>query len=381
MCPGCGYTKITGGFCLERQPVVMNYRFRNSADSRRVPRRDIDLAQCGSCGLVFNRTFEADVVPYDENYENRQSFSTAFQSHLKELADAIIKRSQLEGGRVLEVGCGKGDFLRLICEKANATGIGYDTTYEGPRTSLGGRVRFYKRYVSAVDIKTESDGIICRHVVEHISAIGVFLRELHAIALASGNPLVVIETPSLEWIVENRCFLDLFYEHCNYFTMPCLAYLCRQAGFVIKRHSRVFSGQYQMLEMRPGKKPARKMVAPGIDKGASLKKFPKVMSCGRQEVEKLLLGAGASNGWAVWGAGGKGVALINQLTIEHPKFVVDSNPAKQGCVIPGTGVPIIAPSDIRLGGISVILVVNPNYLAEIKALLCKRGFTNTVLSL
>ena len=380
-CTGCGFTKLYSGFCLKQQPVVMNYRFRTAADSRRIARRDVELAQCKSCGLVFNKTFEADAVPYDENYENRQSFSAAFQSHLNTLADVIIKRGNLKGGRVLEVGCGKGDFLRLVCEKANAAGVGYDTTYEGSRTSQSGRIRFHQRYVYSADIKAESDVIICRHVVEHIPAIGSFLRELHAIALASGNPLVVIETPSLEWIVENGCFLDLFYEHCNYFSMRCLAYLCRQAGFVIKRHTRVFSSQYQMLELRLSKKWPRKLAAPGIDRGASLRNFPKVMLRGQKQVEKMLLDAGSSRGWAVWGAGGKGVALINQLTIEPPKFVVDSNPAKQGCVIPGTSVPIISPEDSRLLQVPVVLVVNPNYLDEIKTLLCKRGFTNTLLSL
>jgi len=359
----------------------MNYRFLTAADSHKVPRRDVDLAQCKSCGLIFNRTFEADAIPYDENYENRQSFSMAFQNHVNQLAEKIIERGKLKGGRVLEVGCGKGDFLKLVCNKANAKGLGYDTTYEGPDKSQKGNVRFIKRYVYASDIKSPSDGIICRHVVEHISEIGNFLKELHAIAQASRNPLVLIETPSLEWIVENGCFLDLFYEHCNYFTMPCLSHLCRLAGFSVKRHVRVFSGQYQLIELRTARSTKRKLTAPGISEKTSLKRFPKVMLQSRRAVQKALLKAGSSKGWAVWGAGGKGVALINQLTISSPKFVIDSNPAKQGCVIPGTSITVIAPDDARVLQIPVILVVNPNYLDEIKTLLWKKGFSNTIISL
>ena len=53
-------------------------------------------------------------------------------------------------------------------------------------------------------------------------------------------------------------------------------------------------------------------------------------------------------GWAIWGAGAKSVALANRLRDMQPTFVVDTNPAKQGCIIPATRIPIIAPEDPRV---------------------------------
>ena len=85
-------------------------------------------------------------------------------------------------------------------------------------------------------------------------------------------------------------------------------------------------------------------------------------------------------GWAVWGAGAKGVALVNQLRI-RPRCVVDSNPAKQGGVLPGTRVPIVAPEDPRLARLGLIVIANPNYAAEIRAVIGQRGFTGRVLTL
>src|SRR6185369_2153490 len=124
ICPGCGSSDLCARFLLPNHPVVLNYRFASAAAARSVPRRDINLAQCSRCGLVFNASFEASVVPYDENYENRQCFSPAFQDHLGSLACRLIAENGLKNARILEVGCGKGDFLRLICAEANARGVG-----------------------------------------------------------------------------------------------------------------------------------------------------------------------------------------------------------------------------------------------------------------
>ena len=77
----------------------------------------------------------------------------------------------------------------------------------------------------------------------------------------------------------------------------------------------------------------------------------------------------------------KGVALVNLLPGKAPVCVVDSNPAKQGGVLPGSKVPIVAPDDPRLDRLGLILIANPNYATEIRAVLGQRGFTGCVLTL
>ena len=250
ICHGCGHSKCSAEYRIARQPVVLNYRFPTAAAATRVRRKDLRLLQCQRCGLVFNAAFDPALIPYDSKYENRQCFSPAFQQHLTLLADDLIRRHQLNGSSLLEVGCGKGDFLRLLCARAHAQGVGYDTSYEGVTGRMREGAKFFRRYVTADDIDQPHDAIICRHVVEHIGEIGIFLRELHDIAAACGDPVVVIETPSFEWIAKHRCFWDLFYEHCNYFTLPCLAHLCERAGFTVAGHRLAFGSQYQVLELK-----------------------------------------------------------------------------------------------------------------------------------
>jgi hypothetical protein len=78
--------------------------------------------------------------------------------------------------------------------------------------------------------------------------------------------------------------------------------------------------------------------------------------------------------WVIWGAGAKGVALANLLADMPPQWVVDSNPAKQGGVLPGTKSPIVGPEDAGWIRAGLVLIVNPNYEGEIRAVLKRRAF-------
>lgn len=379
-CPGCGSDSLSVPFCLPRQPVVLNYRFRDAMAASRVPRRDVTLVQCRHCGLVFNATFDPAVIPYDENYENRQCFSPAFGAHLNALAEQLTARNGLRGGRILEVGCGKGDFLRLLCATANARGEGYDTSYE-PRSEREPRhLNFHCRYVAAEDVTAPFDAVICRHVVEHVPEIGAFLRDLHAVAVAAGDPVVVLETPRFEWIVEQLSLWDVFYEHCNYFPTATLAHLCRLAGFKVLRQRAVFGAQYQLLELKVART-KRAPKPPGLPARARLGDFARRARRHLDSLAREFAKASGGHDWAVWGAGAKGVALVNLLHGKRPVCVVDSNPAKQGGVLPGTKVPIVAPDDARLPRLGMILIANPNYAPEIRTVLDRCGFTGRVLIL
>ena len=378
-CPGCGGSSLSPVLRMPRQPAVMNYRFPDPAAARRVPRRDVTLVQCRDCGLVFNATFDEAAVPYDGAYENRQCFSAAFNGHLEALAGGITRRNRLKGGRILEVGCGKGDFLRLLCRTAGATGDGYDTTFEPTGRPEAAGLQFFRHYVGPSEINHPYDAVICRHVVEHVPEIGAFLKTLHGIAVAAGNPVVVLETPRFEWIVEHSCLWDVFHEHCNYFTEAALAQLCRTAGFRVVHQRPVFGGQYQVLELKRSKVAKARVV-----RRPSPPRLGAFGQRARRTLDRLatrISKAAAGRGWAIWGAGAKGVALVNQLPKCRPRRVIDSNPAKQGGVIPATSVRIVGPDDPSIRRLGLIVIANPNYATEIRADLARIGFSGRILTL
>jgi hypothetical protein len=263
---------------------------------------------------------------------------------------------------------------------SGARGDGYDTSFEAGSASESEGVTFHRRYVSAADVAEPYNLVVCRHVVEHVPEIGAFLNELAAIARAAGDPAVIVETPRFEWIVEHLCLWDVFYEHCNYFPMTSLAHLCRLAGFRVVRQRSVFGAQYQVLELRVARRSSHPK-SPGIPAEARLLDFAAKAKRALTTLARKLESVSGGQGWALWGAGAKGVALVNQMTDTRPDFVIDVNPAKQGGALPGTRIPIVSPEAPQIGGIGLILIANPNYAEEIRAALNRRGFAGQTLVL
>jgi hypothetical protein len=371
-CPGCYGADFGPPLIWKSQPVVLNYRFNSAEEAQSVPRRDMEIRQCMNCGLIFNTTLDESIIPYDDRYENRQSYSPSFSALMTDTAMRLTDRFILRQGLVMEVGCGKGEFLKLICNYAGARGLGYDTSCDEDTTCQQSQVRFFKRYATSGDVIGKVDAVICRHVVEHVSMIGSFMRLIADISTKGDSRVVYVETPAWEWIVENVAFWDVFYEHCNYFSMPTLRHLAMLAGMEVLDHRRIFGGQYQALELRRAWN-LHTPLAPGVTKGAALSDFAGCITAARKRLKAQLIAAGAAKGWAIWGAGAKGASLSTAFPELPPRLVVDSNPAKQGSYIPGSNIPVIAPDDFRIGSVSVIVIANPNYSIEISATMALHG--------
>lgn len=338
------------------------------------------LRECCCCGLIYNELLDLAAISYDGEYENSQAFSTKFVETCRQTAVDLAGGRLDESSTVLEVGCGKGDFLRMLSEQTGCKGIGYDTSCECSGATADGRTTFYQRYVTPEDVQDNLNLIICRHVVEHVPEIQVFLRLLRDLAVKGGQPVVYIETPAFEWIAENKAFWDVFYEHCNYFPLPTLRYLAEIAGFEVLRHRLIFGGQYQSLELRVNAAGAESPDEAAPEHGGLLGPFARSLTSACFDLEQKLRAAGAEQGWMIWGAGAKGVTLANTLHRMPPSFVIDANPAKQGRFIPGIGTPVIAPQDLPGLAPSVIYVANPNYLPEIRLTLEAMSLSPTLLS-
>ncbi|MNY47131.1 hypothetical protein D3C86_1823740 [compost metagenome] len=86
---------------------------------------------------------------------------------------------------------------------------------------------------------------------------------------------------------------------------------------------------------------------------------------------------------ALWGAGAKGVTFANLLDPARKLIdcIVDLNPDKQGKFIPGSGHPIINYEELQEREINAIIVMNPNYEAEIRQLILDLGLSIDILGM
>jgi SAM-dependent methyltransferase len=357
--------------------VRQNAPAPTAAAARTCPRGDIDLVLCLGCGFVFNAAFDPDAIRYADDYENSQAHSTVFAEYLDSLVALLIERHALEGRTVLEVGCGKGEFLARLCRAARCRGIGFDPSYSEARHGpVGPAVRIVPDRFDRWDPRLEAALVCCRHVIEHLARPRELLETIRAGLDGTPTP-VFFETPRLEWILRARAFWDVCYEHCSYFTTPVLARLFESCGFTVTDSGPAFGGQYQWLTARADgpRRPAGVAAPAGPAHRRETEAFGAAWAAARGDWEARMAALARRGPSAVWGAGAKGVMFLNLLDLgpDAVPVVVDQNPRKQGAYVPGTGQPIVPPAGLREHGIRTVLLMNPNYREEVAATLSREG--------
>ncbi|QUN27575.1 methyltransferase domain-containing protein [Cupriavidus sp. KK10] len=314
--------------------------------------------------FIENAAFDPTLAEYDDNYQNSQAYSEAFQAHMSVVL-RTLERAFPAGATLVEVGCGKGDFVELAQASGHFKVSGYDATYEGTNPAIE------KRYLDADD-RIKADLVVLRHVLEHVRAPHKFLAMLKEVF---SEAKAYIEVPSWDWIAENKAFFDITYEHVNYFSRNSLRALFDgevEAGLC-------FNDQYQYVVADISK------VAPSFEEAycngewvhlAFADLFPSVPAK-IAEIESHLQ---PESNLYIWGAATKGCMFLvhcsnQRRLVDRVGFAVDVNPQKCGKYLPGSHVAIRAPADFFAAARDgdVLLVSNPNYQAEIKREIARHG--------
>ena len=379
-CPVCG-APGAGSFLNRRGvPVHQNVPFATPAQARAIARGDLDMRACAACGFVFNAAFDPALVDYGPAYENSQQWSPAFDAHLDALADHIVRARGVKDGRIVEVGCGKGVFLRKLLSHpaSRCDAVGFDPAYTGPPEALGGRAQFVTDFYGP-GTAVPADAVVCRHVIEHVPDPLALLRTVRAGVGASGETRVFFETPCAEWILRNRVPWDFFYEHCSLFTAHSLALALERAGFAATGVRHVFGGQYLWAEGTSAAGPVR------AGSGAGVAELAAAFGAAAREQaaawDALIDELRRDGPVFAWGAGAKGVTFCNLADPGATRLagVVDVNPAKQHRFLPGTGHAIVPPEAAVAA--RAVLVLNPNYVAEVAQTLARLGSKAAVVNL
>jgi SAM-dependent methyltransferase len=350
------------------------------------PRGDLRLDFCHTCGFIQNSLFEPERLRYCAAYEETQGFSPHFMNFLRSLAADQVERFGLTNKSVLEIGCGKGEFLVLLCELGNNRGVGFDPSYRPERTQSAAaeRIRFVRDLYSPKYADVKADYICCRHTLEHIGPVHQFVANI--VDSMPRDSLVMFELPDMERILAEKAFWDIYYEHCSYFTRGSLARLFRSFGFSLIGLHKAYDDQYILIEGRRDAVPGAPHL-PGEDDlaeaGRLVESFrsrvPEIIADLRADLERHLA---AGRRVAIWGSGSKCVAYLHALGIaDEVSLIVDINPHKHGKFLAGTGHRIVGAEALRETPPDVVIVMNHVYLGEIGAHLRSIGLTPELVGL
>ncbi len=344
------------------------------------PTGDLALGFCPTCGFLFNTRFDPTVHEYSPDYEETQGFSPTFNTFARRLADGLIEKHDLRGKTALEIGCGKGEFLALLCQLGDMRGVGIDPGYRPERTpaDAAARVEFIRDFYGPKYVGLTADFICCRHTLEHIAPTGSFLRDIRTTIGDRRDTLVWFELPDVYRVLREGAFWDIYYEHCTYFTLGSLARLFRRSSFDVTELETVYDDQYLLVTARPADGPTAPRLPEEDDLAAvteAVDRFGEVCSSiiarWRGLISEL---AGRGEKVVAWGSGSKGVSFLTTLKFrDEIEYVVDINPHRQGHYMPGTGQRIVAPEFLAEYRPAHVIVMNPIYCDEIRGDLDRVG--------
>ena len=353
------------------------------------PRGRVELAFCNTCGFICNLAFDQALTEYSERYEETQGFSPTFQTFHRELAAQLVERHDLHKKKIVEIGCGKGEFLHLLCALGDNQGLGFDPSYIDSREQSirAAHVEFVADYFSSGSKVDSADFVACKMTLEHIPDTLGFVRTIREAVHAGPDAIVFIQVPEATRILEDCAFEDIYYEHCSYFVPASLSSLLERTGFHVIGTDVTYDNQYLTAEASFGRQAERRVDDSGRADMQSLRElvrtFPGRVS-NKIDAWRSELAGRIANGQTVvvWGSGSKGVSFLTSLGLnEDIRHVVDINPNRHGYYLPGTGQRIISPNDLVAINPDCVVVMNSIYRHEVEVMLSAHGMHPELLAL
>jgi SAM-dependent methyltransferase len=374
-CIVCGSTQCQSFHVVEDVPVQCNVLWPDRDAAINAPTGSIALAFCSSCGHIWNTAFDPERISYDPRYENSLHFSSLFKQYVADLIDRLEAKYSLRGKHVIDVGCGRGDFLIGLCERTGCHGIGFDRAYASEtRTDVkqSGSVRFVDDFYGESYSHLSVDLLTCRHVLEHIEKPTDFLRMIHQTSCDKENVSIFFEVPNARYTVNQLGIWDVIYEHVSYFTAESLHHSFRLAGFEVDELDEVYGSQFLTINARICDRSywdSQPACEASVDLLANdISRFADLYSAKMAEWSDRIQAISSSGTRAViWGSGSKGVTFLNAVSATNAiPYAVDINPRKHGQFVAGTGQKVIPPSLLAEYMPEIVIVMNPLYEPEIR---------------
>ncbi|HEY5889148.1 MAG TPA: class I SAM-dependent methyltransferase [Acidimicrobiia bacterium] len=355
---------------------------REEAES--FPRGRIDLGFCSDCGFIGNTSFEPLLTRYSADYEESQAFSARFVDFAGNLARDWVYRHGLAGKHVVEIGCGKGEFLVMMAEAGIGSGLGIDPGVDPERIGSSGadRLRWESALFDTSYGPLVADAIVCRHTLEHVPNVKEFLVDIRSAIGDKMDTVLLFELPDTIRVLEEAAFWDVYYEHCSYFSEGSLARLFESCGFEVLDVSLAYDDQYLLLEARPvSASPASRWLADDmarLERGTTqfASGYEAIVAKWRDRLTRIQSRGGKS---VIWGASSKGVSFLG-LVGDLVEAAVDVNPNKHGTYVAGSGHRIVAPRQLVSIAPELVVVMNPIYLDEIGAEMGQLGVNAEIVA-
>jgi SAM-dependent methyltransferase len=377
-CRSCGSSDLAPVLDLGQQPLANAYR--KPDDVSQEARYPLALLRCRECSLV---QLTGTIPPKQmfDTYHYFSSYSSTMVDSMRLLAKRLTaQRGLTADDLVVEIASNDGYLLKHYVElgipalgiepaqnvAAVARETGVPTLTEYFTQKLGSELAASGRAASVIH---------ANNVMAHVPEINDFVAGISAALRPDG--VAVVETPYLVRFVDDREFDTIYHEHVFYYSLTAVSSLVKRHGLTVADVEQIplHGGSLRLFIQHagyPSSERVKMLLKSESERGVTTDEYYSDFARRVQELKadvteliRRLRAEGSTV--AAYGAAAKGTVLLNHFGLGQDTidFVVDRSVHKQGLLMPGVHIPILAAEELERRRPDYTLLLAWNFADEI----------------
>ena len=366
-----GFTALSNAYLSEDELLVPESTY------------PLKLAICDNCWLLQTMDYIESFQLFSCDYAYFSSISQGWLNHASQYVEKITQRLQLTNQSfVMEIGSNDGYLLKnFMSAGIPCLGVEPSDSTADAAEKIGVPVlrAFWGAAVARRLIKKgiSADLICANNVYAHVPDINDFTQGLQ-IALKPGGA-ITIEFPYLLNLIDQYQFDTVYHEHFSYLSLTIVIRIFEQAGLRLfdVEELPTHGGSLRIYGCHVNDPRSTEFAVSNLlKKERSFGLLDLVIyKSFQQKADKvkndflmfLIEQKNAGSSVAGYGAAAKGNTLLNYAGLKHDliDFICDAAPSKQGKYMPGSHIPIVAPSELSKRKPDWVIIFPWNIAAEI----------------
>jgi 2-polyprenyl-3-methyl-5-hydroxy-6-metoxy-1,4-benzoquinol methylase len=324
----------------------------------------LKVLTCPDCLLVQVDEIERHDALFSDDYVYFSSFSSSWLAHAKRyVTDAVDRLALNTGSFVVEVASNDGYLLQYVAERGIPC-LGIEPTASTAKAARARGIESIEEFFGTAlaqrlaATRGQASLITANNVLAHVPDINDFVAGFRELLAPNGT--VTLEFPHLLRLVEHAQFDTVYHEHFSYLSLHVVARILASAGLAIwdVEELPTHGGSLRVWAQHCGFPRAalpsvNAVLEAEIDKGMLTPGYYRTLQTRAEQVANdfmsfLLEARRRGKRVMGYGAAAKGNTLLNFAGVRPDLIpgVADASPHKQGRFLPGSRIPVVAPTII-----------------------------------
>ncbi|MEP6778677.1 MAG: class I SAM-dependent methyltransferase, partial [Gemmatimonadaceae bacterium] len=343
----------------------------------------LKVLTCPACRLVQVDELQKHDALFSDDYVYFSSYSSTWLAHAKRYVETTTKRLELDSSSlVVEIASNDGYLLQFVNE-AGIPCVGFEPTASTASAARERGIESIEEFFGTtaarefVAQRRAADLIVANNVLAHVPDINDFVGGLRELLTPNGS--ITVEFPHLMQLVKHAQFDTVYHEHFSYLSLETVQRIFAAQGLVVwdVEELPTHGGSLRVwAQHASNSRTLLPSVQALLDKeseaGMLDDAFYRTLQSRAERIKNdlvaFLIDCKREGKTVIgYGAAAKGNTLLNFAGVRPDLLscVADASPHKQGRFLPGSRIPVVAPSVISNEKPDYIVVLPWNIRDEV----------------